>query len=107
MSKTPSQEDEQPLLLSRLSTGDRPSLYALGIVGTKALQQTGMAVFMVDALGRVVAMPPTSVTVLRRPRISNAELDRMRESEALELLVKQGDSDEQILEYLQVRKEMP
>lgn len=59
-----------------------------------------MAVFMVDVLGRVHLMPPSSIQVIHKPRVTEEELDAFTEDEAIQILVQQGDSEEEILRYL-------
>lgn len=83
-----------------LVTGDRPSILYFGMVGAHAIRKDEMAVFMVDALGRVCLMPPTAVQVIERPRISDAELNQMEEDAAINVLIKQGESDNNIMQYL-------
>lgn len=99
MSEEAPQEDKT-LTVDSLVTGDRPSLYFFGMVGANAIRKDEMAVFMVDALGRVCLMPPSSIQVLERPRVSEEELDTFPEAIALQILVRQGDSDPEIEGYL-------
>lgn len=95
---------QEELSLDKLSSGDRPSIYVLGMAASQALKQTKTAVLMVDALGRVRLMPPESVKVLKVPRIEDAELDALDEDQAIHLLSAQGDTEAMILEYLSRRK---
>jgi len=95
--------DEEDLLLDKLASGDRPSLYATGMVVAQALQQTGFAVLMTDVLGRVHILPKESVEVKRSPKLGDDELDALSEEEALQLLFKQGDDEESIVAYLKRR----
>jgi hypothetical protein len=95
---------DQELTLERLSSGDRPSIIALGVSGAESLKLSGMAIFVVDVLGRVQILPPSAVTVLRKPKIPDEELDQMDEDRVLDILVAQGESDEFIVKYLMERK---
>lgn len=96
--------DKEPeaveITVDRLVTGDRPSILYFGMVGAHAIRKDELAVFMVDALGRVCLMPPSSISVVAAPRIADAELHSMEEEMAINVLIKQGDSDAQIMEYL-------
>lgn len=94
----------EDLTLYKLTSGDRPSTYALGLAVSQALKQTKMSVIMVDAMGRVRIMPNEAVKVLAAPRLEDAELHEETEDGAIELLIQQGDSEAQILEYLTRRK---
>jgi hypothetical protein len=95
---------QEELSLDKLSSGDRPSLYALGFAASQALKQTKSAVLMVDALGRVRLMSSDSVKVLKPPRIEDDELNSLDEDQAIHLLSSQGDTEAMILEYLSRRK---
>lgn len=95
----------ESLMAERLVSGDQPSVIAAGIYVAASIRQMGMAVLMVDALGRVHTMPPEAVKVLAPPRIQDDELDLMDEDTAIEVMVKQEDQEDQILNYLQRRKE--
>jgi hypothetical protein len=70
------------------------------MVGAHAIRKDRMAVFMVDVLGRVHLMPPSSIQVTHKPRVAEEELDVLTEDEAIQILVQQGDSEEEILNYL-------
>jgi|SRR6267154_1955503 len=98
------EEIEEDLLLDKVSSGDRPSLLALGMAAGQSLKMTKMAVLMVDVKGRVRLMPLDSVKVLHQPRLDDAELHEMEEEEAIEALVAQGDPEQTILEYMSRRK---
>lgn len=97
-------EINEELSIDKLSSGDRSSLYALGMAASQALKQTSTAVLMVDILGRVRLMPPSSVRVLTPPRIEDEELHTLDEDQAIHLLSSQGDTEQMILEYLSRRK---
>lgn len=96
--------DKEPeaveITVDRLVTGDRPSILYFGMVGAHAIRKDEMAVFMVDALGRVCLMPPEAIHVVTAPRIADTELNSMEEEMAINVLIKQGDNDTQIMEYL-------
>lgn len=95
---------DEELTIDKVSSGDRPSLYALGLAVSAALKGTSTAVVMVDVLGRVRLMPSDAVSVLRTPKLTDEELHAFQEEYALQLLAAQGDSDEEIMEYLARRK---
>lgn len=95
---------DRELTVDRLVTGDRPSILFFGMVGAHAIRKDAMAVFMVDVLGRVHTMPPSSVKVLQRPRVSDDDLNTFTEESAIQIMVKQGDSEDEILHYLARRE---
>lgn len=95
--------EEEDLLLDKLASGDRPSVYAAGIVAAKALKECGVAVLISDVLGRVHLMPPQAVELKFRPRLTDEELNLLEEDAALVLLARQGDEEETILAYLKRR----
>jgi len=96
---------DQELTLDKLSAGDRPSILALGVAAAESLKQASLAVFMVDVLGRVQILPPTSVTVKVPARVKDAELDELTEDSAIHIMTAQGDGDDSIMEYLHRRAE--
>ena len=93
-------EQEEDLVLDKLVSGDRPSLYAAGMVAAQSLKEVGIAVFMLDVLGRVHLVPPQFVEVARKPRLKDDELHELAEDEAMALLIKQQDSEDSILAYM-------
>jgi hypothetical protein len=100
----PKELQEQDLRLEILETGDRPSILALGLWGSQSLKRARMAVFAVDVLGRVQLMPPDAVRLLRSPRVEDELLDKLSVEEAINVMVKQEDPEDLILEYLTKRK---
>lgn len=98
-----SEEQEEELTLDRLASGDRPSLYALGMVAAHSLQIYGSVFFAVDVLGRVQVLPPQSVKMLRGPMVEEETLDRMEEADAINTLLSQGQSEAEVGLYLQAR----
>jgi hypothetical protein len=97
-------ESEEPLLAEKLKSLDRPSVVIAGMVVAHSLKISPAAVLMVDVLGRVVAMPPGSVKILTHPRISDAELDEMEEREALDIMVREERTEEEMMAYLRKRE---
>ena len=95
--------DEEDLLLEKLSVGDRPSIYAAGLVCARSLKENGIAVLMTDVLGRVHLLPGEVVEVKRRPKVTDEELNQIPEDDALRLLVLQGESEDAVIEYLKRR----
>lgn len=98
-----SQEIERTITKDTLASGDRSSLFYFAMTGSFAIQKDDMVVFMVDALGRVVLMPPSAVQVLSKPRILDDELNTFTEEQAISIMLKQGDSEETIIAHLQQR----
>ena len=98
-----SQEIERIVTKDTLASGDRSSLFYFAMTGAFAIQKDDMVVFMVDALGRVVLMPKGSVQVLSKPRILDEELNTLTEEQAIAIMMKQGDSEETIIEHLHQR----
>lgn len=103
MNEKNQEETETSMTVDRLVSGDRPSLYFFGMVGAQAISKDQLAVFMVDALGRVCLMPPSAVQVLQRPKIHDDELDLLPENAAIQVLLKQGETEEYIENYLYTR----
>ena len=97
-------EVEEELTADKLLSGDRPSTYVFGLAGADSLRKTGIAIFMIDVLGQVRLMPPSSVKVLSRPRVEDEDLHALEEGQAINLLVAQGDTEDEILAYLIRRK---
>jgi hypothetical protein len=95
--------DEEDLLLDKLASGDRPSVYAAGLVAARALKETGIAVLMTDVLGRVHLLPDAVIEVKRRPQVTDSELNQMSEDDALQILVRQNETEETIMAYLKRR----
>jgi hypothetical protein len=96
-------EEQEDLLLDKLIAGDRPATYAAGLVCARALKEEGIAVLMPDVLGRIHLLPMEVLEIKRRPRIPDEELHRMPEDLALQVLVKQEESEDAIVEYLKRR----
>ena len=95
--------EEEDLLVSKLASGDRPSVYCAGMVVAQAFKHRDTVVLMTDVLGRIHIVPPEMVRVERRPRLRDEELDTLSEDEAIALLVKQGDDEDTVLGYLKRR----
>lgn len=93
----------QDLRMELLISGDRPSIYALGIYGAHSLRQAGVAVFMADVLGRVHIMPQGSVQILAKPRVMDEDLNLLAEEDAINAMLAQGDGEEAIIDYLKRR----
>lgn len=97
-------EKDEILTVDRLCSGDRPSAYVAGMVVAHALKKGKAAVLMVNALGRVVLMPPESVKILAQPKLQDSELNELEEEAALQLLLQENRPDEEIVEYLKRRE---
>lgn len=96
---------EEDLQIEKLVSGDSPSIIALGVHGARALSKNGVVVFMTDVLGRVHLMAAKSVTVVRRPRVSDEDLDKLSEDAAISALLAQGDEEAMVIAYLKRREE--
>jgi hypothetical protein len=94
---------EEQLVLDKLAAGDRPSIYIAGVVAAEALKKFGMAVLMTDVLGRVHLVPNAAVKVLKKPRLSEDELNDLEESEAINIMLKQEDTEDSVIAYLHRR----
>lgn len=95
--------DTEDLIIDKLASCDRPSLYAAGMVAAQALKTSGIAVLMLDVLGRVHLMPAEFVDIKRKPKLSDAELNMFSEDEAISLLIKQEEEEDAIIQYMQRR----
>lgn len=94
---------EEPLYLAKAVAGDRPSLYALGMVAARSLEMYGVAVFSTDAAGVVHLLPPTAVNILEKPLVPDFRLDEMPEEEAIRFMLQEGRAEAQVVEYLKGR----
>ena len=94
---------EEVLLIDRLCSGDHPSVMAAGMTLAQALRKGKVAVFMVDALGQVVLMPPASVEIKGSPLVTDQDLDAMPEDEAISMMVSEGREEPAIMAYLSSR----
>lgn len=94
---------QRELNIDSLAAGDRAAITTLGITGAEALKKWGTVVMMLDAFGRVRLMAPEVVQVLAKPRLDVAELDELDEADAIRALAFQGESDEDIAQYLHQR----
>ena len=96
-------EQDQVLKMDQLLSGDRPSLMVMGMVVARSLEKFGMAVILSNALGNIVALPPSAVSVLAKPLVKDEDLNHLPEEEAIALMVKEKRNDDGILEYLSRR----
>jgi hypothetical protein len=60
-------------------------------------------VFAVDVLGQVQILHPSAIQLLVKPRIKDEELDKMDETNAIQVMLAQSDSEEAIRTYLHNR----
>lgn len=98
-----SQSSDESLMASKLFEGDRSSIIVAGMVAAHALKETGVCVLAVDAMGRVVICPSSTVTSLDIPKLKKEDLDALSEEEAIEAMVKEGRDEPEILSYLATR----
>lgn len=96
----------EALMVDRLASGDRPSIYAAGICVANILKTHSLAVLCVDVLGRVHVLPPDAVELKQKPKVSDNDLHSFPEDAAIRLLVQQGDEEDGILAYLRRRSEL-
>lgn len=98
------QEREEVLLVHRLCSGDRPSVFTAGLLVSEALKKTKTVVISYDALGRVILLPPEAIRVTSPPRIKNEDLDTLEEEQALAIMVDESRTDAEMMEYLKHRQ---
>lgn len=65
-----------------------------------SLKGLGTCVMVVDALGRVIVLPPSKVKILARVLVPDADLNSLTEEEAISVMLKEGRSDVEMLSYL-------
>ncbi len=97
-------EKDEVLTLDRLASGDRPSIYVAGMTVAQALRKSKVAVLAVNALGRVVLLPPNAVKILSPPKLTDVELNELDEDAALQALFQEERPEEDIVEYLKRRE---
>lgn len=99
------EDNRETLDIDKLVSGDVPSLLVVGTLAADSFRKHGAAFFAADVLGRVHVLHPSSVTVTRQPRVIDPELDTLPVDEALDVMVRQGDSSETMTKYLARRPE--
>jgi hypothetical protein len=96
---------EEILLVDKLCSGDRPSIYVAGMLVAHALQKGKFAVFTQNVLGEVVMLPSSIVKVSHPVALLVDEaLDKYAEDEALTLMIKEGRHEDDILAYIERRR---
>lgn len=95
----------QDLLVDRLCSGDRPSVYAAGMVVAQSLKTHGVSILVGDALGRVVVLSPAAVSITSPPRVPDSDLNSLSEEESLSVMVLEGRTDDEMVAYLRRREE--
>lgn len=86
-------------------SGDRESLLVLGLVTARAIKELGVAVLMRDSLGRVRLMPSETVQVLKKPKLEEDVLDSYTVDEAVQIMLAQENTEDEIIAYLSGREE--
>jgi hypothetical protein len=85
-----SESSSKPLLVSQVGT--TKGVTTLGLVAARMLQEHGTVVFQALATGAVVVVPAREL-----------ELDGLPEAAALQLLVDEGYTDQQLAAFLEAR----
>jgi hypothetical protein len=95
---------DEVLVVDKLCSGDRPSVLAAGMMLAQALRKTKVAVVTTNALGHVILMSPSSVSLLAQPLVQDEDLDQLEDDEAIALMVSEGRSEATILDYMRRRR---
>jgi hypothetical protein len=95
---------EEVLRVEKLCSGDRPSVYAAGMLLAHTLKQSNLAVISVDVLGQIVLLPSNSVRLLSPVRVRDDDLDALPEDDAINLMAKEGRETDEIMSYIKSRK---
>lgn len=96
-------EREEELTVDKLSSGDKPSIYTAGLIVSHALKLSKTVTLGVDVLGRVVVVPPSYVTLNTPLYLSDESLDSFSEERAIDLMLQEKRSDEDMVGYLSRR----
>lgn len=97
-------EREEELVVDKLCSGDRPSVYVAGMVVAQGLKVSKTITLGVDVLGRVVVVPHQNVTLKSPIYLSDEFLNELDEDMAIELMVKEDRKEDDIMSYLSRRK---
>ena len=98
-------EREEELTVARLSSGDKPSIYTAGMIVAHALKTSKTVTLGVDILGRVVVVPPSHVAVHVSFYLSDETLNTFEETKAIELMLQENRSEQEMVSYLTRRSE--
>jgi hypothetical protein len=98
-----SEQEDRPLLIDKLCSGDRPSILVAGMAVAHEIAASGVSVLAADAIGRLVPVSPSDYKILRMPRIPFEDLDKMTEDEAIQIMVKENREEAEIISYLAQR----
>lgn len=93
-------ERTEELIVDRLCSGDRPSVYVAGMVIAHALKTSKTVTLAVDVLGRVVVVPPSQVELKSRILVGDDVLDELGEDDAIGLMLREERTEDEILAYL-------
>jgi hypothetical protein len=95
---------EEKLEADRLCTGDKPSIYAAGMLMAHAFKKSKVVAFTQNVLGQVVMLHPSVVHLDQLVLLPDEDLDQFEEDVALALMVKEGRNENDILSYVERRK---
>lgn len=96
---------EHSLSIQKLQEADRPSIIAAGMAVAHALKEMGTCTMVVDALGRVIVLPPSKVKILTRVLVPDSALNLLSEDEAISVMIKEGRNDAEMMTYLKNRSQ--
>lgn len=96
-------DPSSPIYLEVAVAGDLPSLIALGTAVAGSLSESGYAALGVDRLGTVHLLRPSAVQVNHPPWVVDADLDKLPEEMAIELMTAEGRDESKIVDYLKRR----
>jgi len=96
--------EEHTLELADLKNANKSAMLAAGVVLGEALSRDRIAIFMLDAVDKVVLMDSLSVKILTVPKVSDEDLDKLGDDRAIEIMTRELRSEGEILSYLERRK---
>lgn len=94
---------DEPMRVDKLRDGDQMAIIALGITCSQMFKKMDVVVLATDVLGLVHVLPPDSVKLLKPPAVTDNDLDTVSETEAINALLRQGETEERIITYLKSR----
>lgn len=96
----------EELTVDKLLSFDKAAIFVTGLTVAHALKQskTNIVALTVDCLGKVVLLPEDAVSVSKIPVVSDQDLDGFPEDEAINIMVLENRSDEEMVRYLKTRK---
>ncbi len=91
------------LVMDKLCSGDRPSIFIAGMLVAHALKKGNLAVITTDILGRVIVLPPAAVKLSGPVLLSDKDLDGFEEDVAIGIMTTEGRNEDDILSYIKRR----